>query len=90
MTKLEPMILDFKAKEVICIFDMLDKASMHGELIDDPDIREDTRVVIDDIEYFNTLLKSHTPEYIANECKAAGCSTDVETLFNEVGLLNIS
>jgi len=89
MTKLEPAVIDFKAKEIICIFDMLDKASVSKELIDDPDIREDTRVVIDDIEYFNTLLKSHTPEYIVNECRVAGYSTDVEALFKEAGILNV-
>ena len=89
MTKLEPIVLDFKAKEIICISDMLIKASMHGELIDDPDIREDARTYIDNIGYINNLLEKYTPEYIIGKCLLAGYAADVEALFKEAGILNV-
>ena len=89
MTKLEPAVIDFKAKEIICISNMLVKASMSKELIDDDDIREDARVYIDNIGYINNLLEKYTPEYIIGKCLLAGYAADIERLFKEARILNV-
>ena len=88
MTKLNPVIIDFKAKEVLSISNMLSKAKASKEFIDDEDIRDDVRVLLDNASYLNSLLKSYTPEQIAASCERAGYSSDVKQALEGVTILN--